>query len=111
MISVPQNHPFPENLFKNKGPQESRNTIEILSFPKPRFSTIYFGALLGAQKNSKIKNRKGAKKGENGDFRVKLIKFAKFDDFPPFLLKMAFPWPPERKGNPFHLLYFHICLF
>ena len=71
MISVPQNHPFPENLFKNKGPQESRNTIEISSFPEPRLSTIDFGALLGAQKNSKTKNRIGAKKGENGGFRGK----------------------------------------
>ena len=25
-------------------------------------------------------------------FGVKLIKFAKFNDFPPFLLKISFPW-------------------
>ena len=66
MISVPQNHPFPEDLFKNKGPQESKNIIEILPLPKPRFSTIYFGALLGAQKNSKITESQESQRGQKG---------------------------------------------
>ena len=94
MISVPQNHPFPENLFKNKGPQESRNTIEISSFPEPRLSSIYFGALLGAQKNSKIKNRKGAKKGENGGFWGKNeLNLLNLMIFPRFCLKSRFRGP------------------
>ena len=94
----PKITPFLRICLKTKGHRSPEIPLKFYHFPSPDFPRFILGHFWGPKKTRKSRIAKGPKREKMVVFRVKFIKFAKFNDFPPFLLKISFPW--SRGANP-----------